>query len=421
MPPELTQPDQPKTDEIEKMRSLLTKHFTDVLSGPEPQAPLYQPAALTPVQSYAQARNPALAGQLESAYQAPGQARYAQQQAAFEQAMDTRKQALGGAVSMVNADASLDARLAKRTTRYVNTEIPKGHPGAGQPIIIAETTDAMGNLVDTRYVGPGRNPTGVLDTNYGLLFYSRYGDPFAGRGGGEQGKPTGPGPAAPASPTRAPNAPSGPHVMRSDLQKKYGADAAGMARAETSAKQRGIQIVEDAGGTSTTGAAPGGGTPSLGAGGFVEVGGRRAMKTPSDIMVQTQTNQENLRGAFATAEKLWGAFSRKSALTRGVEQLGTDLPLIGGKVRQALGYFDPEMTNTKQALDRVSQILNYLVSGKQISEDEYARLRPNVPDIGDAPADAAGKIQRFKDELGRIESVRGAMLPGFFQGQGEAR
>jgi hypothetical protein len=77
---------------------------------------------------------------------------------------------------------------------------------------------------------------------------------------------------------------------------------------------------------------------------------------------------------------------------------------------------DEKAINTKQALDRVSQILNYLVSGKQISEQEYARLRPNVPELGDAPEVVTGKVERFNAELNRIEATRGRLLPGLTGG-----
>lgn len=414
---------------MDKLRSQLADFFTGALGQPEPKAPMYQPQALTPLQGYAQARNPQLAGQLEQSYQAPSQAMYAQQQAEFEKAMDTRKMALGGAVSMVNADAANDARLGKTRTRDINTVIPPGQKGAGQPIIVTEVTDAAGNVLSRRFTGYGRNPIGITDTNYGILMYHQLGDPFAPFGGGEPGQSggakdqTGGGPPPPP-----PAAPTGEHVKRSMLEKRYGNDPAGMARAIAAAKQRGLPIVEDtvpqmlakpgtegqippavpaSGQAATT---PG--RPSVGAGGFIEVGGQRALKTPSDIMLQSLTNQENLRGSWDTAKGMMQEQLKVPGGRRFAEDIAFNLPLVGPTVTKAAGYADAPAVNTTRALGRVSQILNYLVSGKQISEQEFRRLRPNLPELGDAPDVAKDKILRFDQEIARIEGVRGAVLPG---------
>lgn len=96
-----TQPQQP--DQLEQLREQLVQRIADQMSGPEPTPPQYQPAQVSPQQGFAMARNPQLAGMLNQNIQAPAQAQFQQQQAAFEQAMSGRQQAATLGAGMVNA------------------------------------------------------------------------------------------------------------------------------------------------------------------------------------------------------------------------------------------------------------------------------------------------------------------------------
>src|SRR5258705_5174373 len=100
-PQPVQQPQSP--DQLEQLREMLVPYLVQHLSGPEPTPPQYQPQALTPMQGYAEARNPQLAGQIEQGIQAPNQARYLQQQEAFKAAMEGRQQAATVGAGLLNA------------------------------------------------------------------------------------------------------------------------------------------------------------------------------------------------------------------------------------------------------------------------------------------------------------------------------
>jgi len=120
-----TSPQQP--NQMDDLREQLIQAITDHLHGGNPQAPQYQPAQVTPQQGFAMARNPQLAPMLNQNIQAPAQAQFQQQQAAFEAAMQRRHQALQAGTSLVNAQQRqdpLDALRLQETIRH-NKEMEK--------------------------------------------------------------------------------------------------------------------------------------------------------------------------------------------------------------------------------------------------------------------------------------------------------
>jgi len=92
-----------KQDDIEALREALIPELMKHLGGQAPTPPQYQPAPISPMQGYAMARNPQAAGLINQTIQAPAQAQFAQQQAAFEAAMGQRQQATGLAAGLINA------------------------------------------------------------------------------------------------------------------------------------------------------------------------------------------------------------------------------------------------------------------------------------------------------------------------------
>lgn len=113
-------------DDMDDLRERLVQAITDRIHGPEPTPPMYQPAQPSPLQAFAQARNPQLAGAIEQGIQAPGQARFQQQQAAFEQAMQGRREALTAGTSMLNAETRRAGVGGRPALGTIEVEQPDG-------------------------------------------------------------------------------------------------------------------------------------------------------------------------------------------------------------------------------------------------------------------------------------------------------
>lgn len=145
-------PGTPDKDQIEQMREALLRHFIDKIHGPEPTPPLYQSQQLSPFQAYAQARNPQMAGVLEQQYQAPAQARYAQQQAAFEAAIAGRKTAEAGATNLLGQYGHqqmnpLDVARYAETVRHNKATEAAAAAARNEPERGVIQPDVSGNLV----------------------------------------------------------------------------------------------------------------------------------------------------------------------------------------------------------------------------------------------------------------------------------
>lgn len=113
-----------KQDDIEALREALIPELMKHLGGEVPTAPQYQPAPISPMQGYAMARNPQQAGLINQTIQAPAQAQFAQQQAAFEQAMGQRQQATGLAAGLVNAQTRTSGGVGSRSIKSeVNRDV----------------------------------------------------------------------------------------------------------------------------------------------------------------------------------------------------------------------------------------------------------------------------------------------------------
>ena len=95
---------QPQQQQGVDLYDLLATEIAKTMQQPQPQAPMpAQQQPLSPTSAFAAARNPQFAPHLINQAQAPEQARFAQQQAAFEQAMSGRQNAMSAGVSMVNS------------------------------------------------------------------------------------------------------------------------------------------------------------------------------------------------------------------------------------------------------------------------------------------------------------------------------
>lgn len=112
-----------QNDQLEQIREALVGAIRQHLTGPQPTPPQYQPQTLTPLQGFAEARNPQLAGQIEQGIQAPGQARYAQQQAAFEAAMQGRHEAMTGGLGLLNLQGKQDQQDIMNQLRMMGLAI----------------------------------------------------------------------------------------------------------------------------------------------------------------------------------------------------------------------------------------------------------------------------------------------------------
>lgn len=152
VPPSQGQAAEPQApNQIDQLREALVQRLVNEFNKPEPVAPTYQPQQLTPFQGFAQARNPQLAGQLEQSYQAPAQARFQQQQAAFEQAMGNRQGATTAAAGLVGAQL----RNHNRPLRFS----PRREDRNGQAYDVMDVYDSQtGELIGTQ----DRGPTGAV-------------------------------------------------------------------------------------------------------------------------------------------------------------------------------------------------------------------------------------------------------------------
>jgi len=137
-------------NQLDDLREQLIQAITDQLHGGQPQAPQYQPAQVSPQQGFAMARNPQLAPMLNQNIQAPAQAQFQQQQAAFEAAMQGRQQAMQLGAGMLN------------------TQTRAEHVGAGpggRPAL-ATIVDEDGSITGTKgkriTVNVSRGPDGRL-------------------------------------------------------------------------------------------------------------------------------------------------------------------------------------------------------------------------------------------------------------------
>lgn len=124
-------PQQPS--DIEGVRKQLFDFIKQQLNAPTPQAPQYQQTPLTPTQGFALARNPQAAGQMMQYQQAPAQANYMQQQAAFEGAMAGRHQALQTGTALLGQEQKQQMNpleLARYLETVRHNQAMEGRPGA---------------------------------------------------------------------------------------------------------------------------------------------------------------------------------------------------------------------------------------------------------------------------------------------------
>jgi hypothetical protein len=125
----------------------LTEYVLAQLKQPQPAPPQpAQPQALTPSAALATARNPQFANQLYGMAQAPEQARFSGQQAAFEQAMAGRKEAFGLAGPLLQYEKATGSGLGRGALAIIEE--------GGVRRTVNVTRDATGRIVDVQEVGP---------------------------------------------------------------------------------------------------------------------------------------------------------------------------------------------------------------------------------------------------------------------------
>lgn len=154
---------QQQPNQLDDLREQLVQAITQQLHGGEPTPPQYQPAQVSPQQGFAMARNPQLAGMLNQNIQAPAQAQYAQQQAAFEQAMSGRQNAIGAGVSLLGSQARSNRPMIKEYIEVID----------GKRMRIRDTLDASGNTVRQEVLGEAPESMAMLASPEGYFPTSR--------------------------------------------------------------------------------------------------------------------------------------------------------------------------------------------------------------------------------------------------------
>jgi hypothetical protein len=124
------QPQQPDhldalAEVMAKLDPAVVQHILGTLNAPSPVAPT-PPAftGLSPLKAAAAAMNPQFAPTLINQQMAPEQARFQQQQAAFEQAMQGKREALTAGASIYNTGQKAMAPGQTRPLRYTNRFSP---------------------------------------------------------------------------------------------------------------------------------------------------------------------------------------------------------------------------------------------------------------------------------------------------------
>lgn len=148
----------------------LARAISQQIGGPQPQAPVYQPAQFSNQQGFAIARNPQLGGMIANQVQAPGKALYESQVNAFTEAMQNRRNAMSVGGAMVNAQTR--AAGVQRALRLVPTTVVIN--GVNQRVVDAYDPmtgehvgrEMQGEAAYSPTVGPGVNPDTGQPTMY---------------------------------------------------------------------------------------------------------------------------------------------------------------------------------------------------------------------------------------------------------------
>lgn len=146
---------------------LLAGEIAKSLQAEQPQAPQPpQQQPLSPVSAFAAARNPQFAPMLNQQAQAPEQARYASQQAAFEAAMSGRERAMQTGASLVGSQMRSGGRPQIRENTIVGDD--------GKRYRVQETVDpSSGAVLSQRVVGQAPENMAFLPTPQGFYPASR--------------------------------------------------------------------------------------------------------------------------------------------------------------------------------------------------------------------------------------------------------
>jgi hypothetical protein len=115
----------------------------------------------------------------------------------------------------------------------------------------------------------------------------------------------------------------------------------------------------------------------------------------------------------------------KDALTQ-VKSLYKDSYVgpIKGRVaplKEATIGIDPEQSIFNSGIAQMSNTLVYLLSGKQINEQEYARLKKQMPDINLPPRNFQARMQEFERTLNSIIENRTRLQGGYGSTQSKSK